>query len=565
MTRHQIPFGGPAARAWRWSPLVGMAVCFGPVWTGPSWAADAEPAGSFAYTTRNGDTLIGLGRRFLLDPFQWPELARANKLPNGNRIGAGKTLHIPLRLMASEPVPALVAAAFGDVRTTGGAPVVAGQSLPEGAELRTDEGNATVRLIDGTVLRLRASSRVQIEESHRVPLAGMVRSGVRLQQGQVEVQAQPAAAGQPGFRIKTPQGALGVRGTEFRVNAQGNEGATRSEVLEGAVAAAGAAASPGQTVNAGFGVVVDSGGNVAPPVRLLPAPDLSALPALHEQPVLRFVLPTQAGAVAYRGQVSRSADFEQLLADTRVANGELRMADLADGDYVLRLRAEDANGLQGLNADHHFRLKARPEAPLPRAPAPRAIFSGDRVELAWIQNPDARSYRLQLARSEDFKAPVQDLRGLVASTWPLTGLPPGPYFWRLASERSTTDQGPFGAVQRFELRAVPAPLQAPQVSEHHLRLSWPGLPGQSFQLQVARDANFTNLVLERQLAAPALELELPGEGILVGHLFVRVRARDADGFVGPYTGAQSFDIPQCLRVHAGGCVKAGGQAIQISP
>ena len=534
---------------------------------GPQRAA-AAPTGeaAFSYTTVQGDTLIGLGRRFLVDPAQWPELARLNSVRQPNRIPSGTVLRVPLRLMATEPAPAVITAVSGDARAAGKtaeAPLVAGQSVPEGTELRTGEGNVTVRLVDGTVLRLRSASRLQIEESNRVPRAGVVRSGVVLQQGQIEVQAQPAAAGQPGFRVGTPAGVLGVRGTEFRVNAEGAAGATRGEVLEGAVAATGAAEQPGQLVKAGFGVVVDSTGRVAPPVRLLPAPDLAQLPALQERPLVRFTLPAVAGATGFRGELARDLGFDQVLTEVRTASNELRIADLADGDYVLRVRGVDANGLQGLNAHHRFRLKARPEPPLPQSPAPRAVITGDRVELAWTSNPDARSYRLQLSRSDDFKAPLRDLPGQTAGSLALAGLAPGSYYWRLASERGAADQGPFGAVSQFELRLLPPAPGAPQVGvgDQGLRLAWEGLPGQTFELQLARDAAFTAVVLQRSVDSPALEVVLPGSG----RFFVRVRARDADGYIGPYSTPQQFDIPNCLRDTGGVCVKADGQPVIIGP
>lgn len=547
----RLGIGRPWAIAACWAVLVG-----------PVWAADPAPGElSYQHTTTAGDTLIGLGRRFLVDPARWPELAQVNRVPHPNRIPIGTVLRIPLRLMATETAPAVVTAVSGEVRGAGDAAVSAGQSLPEGSELRTAEGNATVRLVDGTVLRLRGASRLKIEESNRVPRAGVVRSGVRLQQGQVEVQAQPAAAGQPGFRVGTPQGVLGVRGTEFRVAAGDGSGSTRGEVLEGAVAADGTTPGPGQLVKAGFGVVVDSTGSVSPPVPLLRAPDLSQLPALQERLLVRFTLAALGGATAYRAQVARDASFEQLVADTRTPTTELRIADLPDGDYVLRVRGEDANGLQGLNAEHRFRLKARPEPPLPSAPSPRAIFSGDRVEFAWTGNPEARSYRLQLSNSEDFSSVVKDLRDQSARTLPLAGLAPGVYFWRLASERSATDQGPFGAANRFELRALPAPLKPPQVGEQSIQLAWEGLPGQTFEVQFSRDAAFTTLVLRREVSVPTLELELPGSG----RFFVRLRARDADGFVGPFTAPQQFEIPNCLRDGRGSCIKAGGQLILIRP
>lgn len=40
-----------------------------------------------------------------------------------------------------------------------------------------------------------------------------------------------------------------------------------------------------------------------------------------------------------------------------------KWADLPDGRYLLRVRGTDRTGLEGLNADRAFVLKARPEPP----------------------------------------------------------------------------------------------------------------------------------------------------------------------------------------------------------
>ncbi len=527
----------------------------------PAWAektAQTDPV--FTYTTSAGDTLIGLGKRFLVDPKRWPELARINRVSNANRIPAGQTLTIPLRLMATQPAPGQVLLAHGEVHGTGHQAVVAGQALPPGSELHTGDGQATVRLVDGTVLHLRGGSHLVVDTAHRVTKSGAVQSGVTLQRGQVDVQAQKAPAGMPGFRVHTPQGVLGVRGTEFRVRTGEHEATTRGEVLEGAVAVDGRGGRLGRRVRAGQGVVVDRSGRVMPPVALLAAPDLSGLPELQERPLVRFTLPQQAGARAYRAQVATEAGFATLSADVRSESTELRIADLPDGDYLLRVQAEDAQGLQGLNAEHRFRLKARPEPPLPSAPEPRSIIAGEQVRLAWTANPEARSYRLQLAQSEDFEQPLHDLRGQEAAAVNLDGLRPGVYFWRLASERSTSDQGPFGAAQRFEMRALPKPPAPPQVSDQTVRLNWEGLPGQTFEVQLARDPDFAQVLIERRTSSPALEIELPDGG----RYFVRIRAQDPDGFVGPYSTPQQLHLPRCLSVGQGGCVQVDGLSVQVA-
>lgn len=544
------------------------AVAAAPVPAPAPWpAAGSEPSLSYTLTVTGRDTLIALGRRFLADPQQWPQVQAFNQIADPRRLAVGTVLRIPVRLLAKEAVPAQVLSVSGDVRGADGRAVVEGQAVPQGGSLRTGDGQATVRLVDGTVLRLRPATAVQVDASQRLPRVGGVLSGVRVQEGQIEVKAQKAVnGGLPGFSVSTPQGLLGVRGTEFRVAVDSRAEVTRSEVLEGQVAVDGHHGTPGQRVHAGFGVVVDRTGEVQPPVALLAAPDLAGLPVLQAQLLVRMPIVAQPGAVAYLGQIAADTRFEPVLqtvhTEVRGNGAELRFAGLPDGRYVLRVRAEDARGLQGLDAQHTFTLKARPEPPLATAPAVGTILTATQVEFGWTANQDARSYRWQLAGSEDFRAPLQDRRGLEATTLLIADLAPGVYHWRLASERSRSDQGPFGAVQRFELRARPAPVPPPVVGTSGIRLAWEGLPGQTFEVEFARDARFAAVELGRQTTVPALDVTLPG----TGRYFVRLRARDPDGYLGPYTAPQQFDIPNCLRDGQGGCTASNaGPLVLIGP
>lgn len=535
---------------------------------GLTMAAAAVSAGEpvFTHVVTREETLIALSRRLLADPRQWPQLQQHNRIVDARRIPVGTVLKIPVRLLATEPVPARVLSASGEVSGPQGVAVAAGQALPQGARLQAgDGGQATLQLVDGTVLRLRSGSAVQVETSRRLPGSGGALSGVKVEDGQVEVQAQKRpGAGAPGFQISTPQGLLGVRGTEFRVSVDARAETTRNEVLEGQVMTEGRDGRAGRSVAAGFGVVVDRSGTVTPPVRLLAPPDVSAWPALQERVLVRFPIRPQPAVVAYRAQVAAAADpaFERVLQDVRSTGAELRLVDLPDGDYRIRVRAEDVQGLQGRDALHLFTLKARPEPPLPTGPGPKAVVSGARLDLAWASVDEARSYRLQLARDEAMREPIQDQRTLAGTAWSVDALAPGVYFWRLASERSATDQGPFGPVQRVELRALPAPLPPPRVGEDSLKLAWEGLPGQTFEVELARSADFAVLELTRRTEQSALELRLPG----TGRYWVRMRARDPDGFVGPYTAPQAFTVPNCLRDGQQRCVGgADGGSVLISP
>ncbi len=513
-----------------------------------------EPA--YSHTTQRGDTLIHLARRYLAEPRGWPELARANRLRDANRIATGSRIDIPLRLMRSESVPAEVLRVAGDARGAGDAALAAGQALPEGDSVTTGaDGQAVLRLVDGTVLRLRSGSSLRLRESRRLPDAEAQRSSARLERGRVDVQATRPAAGRPGFEISTPQGVLAVRGTEFRVAVESDT--TRSEVLSGVVAA-------GATeVSGGFGTLIDTRGRVSAPQPLLAAPPTAALPALQERVLLRFALPALAGAVAWRAQLLPAAPPQDLvLADLRSTGTELRLADVADGDYVLRLRGVDANGLEGRDALHAFRLKARPEAPLPTNPQPGAQLFGDRVEFSWAQNPEAQSYRLQIAADAAFSQELRESAGLTEPLLALGGLATQRYHWRVASVRGADDRGPWGDARSFELRPQPPTPPPAALSDSSVSFAWEARPGQTFDFQLARDAAFNDRVVERRLDAPRIEVplsSLPGPG----RYFVRLRAIEADGFVGPFSAVQQFELQNCVRDGSQRCVSSGEQTLRL--
>ena len=522
----------------------------------------APTAAHLDYRVQPGDTLIGLARRVLVDPRQWPLLARDNALPNGNRIQPGSVLRLPVALLRSEAVAAEVVSASGQVRQAAADSAVrGGAKLTEGGLLQTgDDGNATVRLVDGTVLRLRAGSQLVLRESRRFPDFDRVRSSVQLERGRIEVQSPRSAGGQPGFEVRTPQGVMGVRGTEFRVAADAAGQRTLGEVLEGAVGAEGARGS--QRIEAGFGSVVEADGSVLPPLALLPPPDLTGLPALQQRVLVRFEFPPLPGAQGYRAHVAADDSFDAVLADLTVAAPPLRVPGLPDGSYVLRLRAQGAQGLEGRHAQHRFTLKARPEPPLPVRPTPGAKVIGS-VDFRWTANHEATLYRLQVARDPGFTDTVLDRRDIAEASAAVDGLPPGVYHWRATSLRNPQDAGPPGDASSFELLAPPpvAPPPSSQVDDQGVRLDWPGQPGQQFDVQVARDAGFTQLVLSPRLAKPGLAFEPPGSG----RFHVRLRTIEADGYVGPYGSGQFFDVPPCLRTADRACVRASGEPVLTLP
>lgn len=526
-------------------------------------AARAED--DYAYRITQGDTLIALTNRLLNTPADWPKVARYNRLPNANFIVPGNTLRIPFSLLKTTPATATVTHVEGDVKVApaaagSAASVALGATLAEGAQVVTGKnGYVTLKLQDGSTVRVQSATQMEVERMRTYAGVGLFESAMKLLSGRVESLVQkfkPGETVQTRNKVNTPLATLAVRGTEFRVTMDPRGNQTRGEVLEGVVAvtgdAAGAAGKDEKRLQAGFGSVVDATKTVSDPVVLLAAPDVSRLPKIQERPLLRFALPAQAGARAYRAQLARDAGFNSVVAELVSASPEVRVANIDDGSYFLRVRAIDTRGLEGRDATHAFNLKARPEPPLVSTPAPKSKVRAAEVEFKWSENTEAAIYHLQVAKDATFKSLIfenKSIKGPVA----VTKLPLGDYFWRIASLRKDGDRGPYGDVASFALLPPPAQPEPPQIGEGDIKFRWAGEPGQKFEFQLASDTKFAQVLATRSLDKPEIDLPRPKPGTY----FMRYRATDPDGFVGPFTSAQTFSVPvppPCLMDSAGRCV-----------
>jgi hypothetical protein len=523
-------------------------------------SAQADPA-TYRYQAKAGDTLIALGQSLLANPADWPKLQKLNHIRDPRHIPVGQDIAIPVELLRWQSLPGQVVAVSGAaqlVQAGRGAPLLVNTAWTPGSEIHTaGDGHVTVKLADGSLLKINSASMVRLERTQHYERPGFFATALQVIQGRVEAAVAHMTGGEPRFQVKTPQATLGVRGTDFRVAAMPETQTSLGEVLTGKVAVAGAAedrkARKEVSLVAGQGLLVDAQQQVGQPVALAAAPDLSRLPALHERPLVRLSVPAVPGAKSYRAQVATDADFNQVAAEVTSPTPELRIAGLSDGHYHLRVRAGNAQGLEGLESRSAFTLKARPEPPHMLAPAAKAKHRGLDIPLQWTEPDQAQRYHLQISVDGNWAQPLVEKQDLAQSS--LTqSLPPGSYQWRLASIRADGNQGPFGDVQSFTLLPPPATVPPPKVDEKTLSFTWSGEPGQTFLLQMARNAEFTDGLSSLNTTEPQASLPRPEHG---GRLWVRTRATDADGYVGPFSAPQSLYLPTCMLDGQGQCLHAG--------
>jgi hypothetical protein len=498
----------------------------------------AQEATHLLYVTRPGDTLIGLGERLLNRPGDWHKVQRLNRIADPRRMPVGTSLRIPTKLLRMEPAPANVATATGTGQA-GGRSLAAGAALTEGSTVTTgDDGYISIRLADGSLLNLQPRSALKLESLRAHPSLGTYGTRLGLERGRVEVEA---AAQRSGSRqlLRTPGVLVAVRGTRYRAAAPSAERGV-VEVTEGQVGLGTAARARRIVLPAGYGVVATAGKLIGAPVPLPAAPDLSGISELQERVTIRVRFPAVPGAAAYRAQLATDAGFQGVVAEQVAAANDFRFAGLPDGDYWLRVRGIDAGGIEGIDAVRALQLRARPEPPFPSAPADGAKFRGQNVSVSWSAAAEATGYVVQLASGASFEPPLAEQSPAAGATsLQLDRLEPADYRWRVASVRADGRRGPFSDPQRFQLRPPPQQPEPPVTDDATLRFAWAAEPGQRFEFQLAADPEFRTLLNEAVLDRPAIVLPKPAPGTY----YMRVRATDPDGFVGPYTAVQRFKVP----------------------
>ena len=503
-------------------------------------AADAD----WVYMVKPGDTLSNISQTYLISTQKWPGLQKQNKIGEPKQLTPGTQLRLPVALLKREAVEAEVLHLQGPVTRT---PLKGTtQALDKATRLQTGDtidtgvdATISIKFIDGSRLLLTPKSRLVLSEMVILGKSGVAQTVMELQQGALDTQVAKQSPTAGRYEVKSRAVNLAVRGTDFRASVDPTDQVGRSEVLEGAVQAS-AAGTP-VLVPAGFGTSAVPGQPASAPVPLLSAPDLSGVDKRIERVPLRFQWASLTGAARYRAQVFADKTFERLLLDGVFPTPSAKWTDLPDGRYVLRVRGIDQGGLEGLNADQEFVLKARPEAPFVSAPVEGAKSYGPATPLRWSNSLVAQAYHVQVSTQADFSNLLADLPSVTGTEYSVP-LEPGKYHWRVASIAAGADHGPFGDPQSFTQRKIPDSPQteAPSMDEKHLNFRWRASDaGVKYQLQLANEPGFGKPVVDRVLTENQVQLDRPAPGIY----FMRIKTIDPDGFAGPFGTPQQIDVP----------------------
>ena len=522
-----------------------LALRFGPALLCATLLGTTLPAlaqDDFEYVVRPGDNPWNITERYLKSINYWPRIVHYNNILEPTAIAPGTRLRLPTSWLRAEVASARVVDVRGSVEHEVNGrpqPLVAGMLLDAGALIRThDDSSLALQFPDGSRSLISANSELLVNELQRLRASGAQQLRVRLKRGQIENSVQPARTGGSRYTIETPAAVAAVRGTEFRV-ATGDRH-MRTETLSGEVALRN---SRGETrLPTATGAHVNAGEGPGKAVRLLPAPDVDALPEIIDRVPFRLPITPIVGASHYRTQIAPLQGFTVLESD-RVADDAsvLGSASLADGRYRLRVRAIDSLGLEGLSAEREIIVDARPEPPFPSQPAPGGFAVDEKLVFRWARVPDAQTYHFQLAGDEGFSTPNVTLDTHDEAGVTIDGdVPSGEYFWRIAVSTPAEGRGPWSDAQRFRRPPAGPAAEAPSVDGDTLRLRWrAGHADDRYQVELSRTADFTAAEHALDTATPEVAIDKPEPGTW----HVRIRTQETGSPPGPWGKTQEIEVP----------------------
>lgn len=502
-------------------------------------------ANEWTYQVKPGDNIWDISERYLTSALYWKKLQALNNVKDPLHIPPGTLIKIPVKWLNKSPMVARLNSIVGSVTIKEDfngktRPIAEGEYVFIDDTLYTGtDSTATIEFVDGSRLLLQPNSHLKFDHVGIYPGTGMTDTRLKLEQGRVETQVAPKKGEASRFEISTPAGITSVRGTDYRVSAEPEQAESRTEVIGGNVSVTSHDES--RLIHPGFGTIASASSPPKAPIKLLQSPHLKSLPVVIERLPIRFEVDDLEGANGFRAQVSLFSTFETVIFDQVFQGNLVRLSNLPDDHYYLRIRGIDKNLLEGLSAEHEFTLNARPEAPFLIEPKPDAGVTEESPRFVWAKLQSAQNYHFQIATDAAFTHVIVDADRLVdAETVSTLKLELGQYYWRVASKNDHEGLGPFSDIQSFR-RILPAPeAEDPELSETSITMQWrAGLLGQKYQFQMADEVLFEAPMIDTTTEDAELIIDRPDSG----EYFIRVRTIEPDGFVGPYGEPQAITIP----------------------
>ena len=172
---------------------------------------------------------------------------------------------------------------------------------------------------------------------------------------------------------------MGVRGTQFRVSYDDPVSQNaRTEVLEGNVRADNPAQGSGTDLPGGKGSVFNAAVKAIAVVDLPKAPDLSTVTDLIFKPQALWPMPATTSYKTFRAQIAGDRNFDHIVRDVVVNDGNANFSDLPNGQWFARVRSIRDDGIEGYDTAKVVQVMIPPQ---PGQPARQWTITGDVLEM----------------------------------------------------------------------------------------------------------------------------------------------------------------------------------------
>ena len=413
-------------------------------------------AEEWTYTTRPNDTLWDISQKYLKSVTYWERLQKHNSVNIAKNLAPGTRLRIPLNWLKIKAADATVVSVTGTVEltsseTTKTETLLSKHTVSIGHKIITgSNASALIQFADGSTLLIQQNSQVLFDTLSSYEQTGMVDTRLRLQQGRVETSVTPMKNSRSRYEITTPAAVAAVRGTQFRIAYENQQQTMASEVVKGEVNVA--AEGIEQAVKKGFGTITEKGKAPQPPVKLLTKPNISQFPTVLKYLPYTFNWPPLENANQYRVQITSAEQQDGLIYESTHNAEQFLLSELDNGQYILRLRGVDENGLEGFNAEHEFTVNTDFPVVKLLSPSNHLETSNQMLTFEWQTEKKANSYQLQIATDNEFNNLIIDEITAGNSLTVKEELQDGHYLWRITAIDKNGNKGQHSVAREFSIK-----------------------------------------------------------------------------------------------------------------
>lgn len=511
------------------------------------------------------NTLIGLCQKYLEQPQKWKQVAALNRLADPNRLKPGQKLVVPVSLLKGMPKDGQVVFLQGDVAVQPPGSDVwkslqVRDRVQEGSSLRTSAHSALeLEFDDGTSCFLRENSLLTIKKSRQGALH-LLRV-LRLEAGKIISRVKSATGKDSRFEVETPSALAAARGTHYRV-AVDEQLTTTAEMLESRIDVV--AMGKTITLKEGEGAITRQNEPPSQPVRLIEPPE-----ALHVAQAFGDMTNN-----IHFSRIANAANYRVVLAYDRECKHTVKTAlikpdapfvfeGLADGSYYLSASSIGAEGLEGAaSKPQEIIVRRKPLPPDILFPAEKEVLPEMPMTAQWHNVIGAVSYQAQIAKTPDFSGALLESGEIKKTVFSINDLQEGAYYLRVKSLAEGGYAGDWSSVRTFTVaKLAPPSLRKPDVADDKLYVEWESMKGvNAYHLQIARDADFGNILIDRTVQESRLVLDNPPDP---GRYYMRVSPQQGGHDVGSFSKAGSFEIEKSKNYYLESLGIAGGVGLAL--